>query len=215
MLGPVLLTGAAVLLLALLARQLRQPSGWFGRRVMASLLNEGNRDLLDSALDAVAAAAGTRVADVGFGGGYTLDRLASLDHPNRFVGVEISESMIAAARARGDAFLLYLADAAALPFRDASLDRVLSVNTIYFWPDPARVLAEMNRVLRPGGRVVLGYRARTVLRLSPVTWFGFRLYSDEKVEQLLKDAGFAADIRMPRRAERIVVGTKAGGLVTD
>jgi hypothetical protein len=63
--------------------------------------------------------------------------------------------------------------------------------------------------------VVLGYRARTVLRLNPVTWFGFRLYGDEKVEQLLKDAGFAVDIRMPRRAERIVVGTKAGGLVTD
>jgi ubiquinone/menaquinone biosynthesis C-methylase UbiE len=212
MLAPLLLLAAAVLLVALMARQLRKPSGWFGRRVMASLLNEGNRDLLDSALDAAEATPGATVVDVGFGGGYTLERLAPLVRPERVAGVEISESMISALRARtGDAFDLHLADAAALPFPDASFDRVLSVNTIYFWPDPARVLAEMSRVLRPGGRLVLGYRSKAFLRMNPLSWFGFRLHNDARVTRLLEDAGFAAEIRTPRRAERIAVGTKRPG----
>jgi len=205
-----LLIGLAALLLAFLARQLRRPSGWFGRRVMASLLNEGNRALLDAALDAVAPAPGFRVLDVGFGGGYTLERLAPLVSPQRVAGVELSEAMIAAVRQRcGDAFDLRLADAAALPFPEGSFDVVLSVNTIYFWPDPARVLAEMSRVLVPGGRLVLGYRSRFFLRMNPLTWFGFRLHSDRRVEQLLEEAGFAAAVRPARLEERIAVGTRA------
>jgi SAM-dependent methyltransferase len=198
------------LLLALMARQLARPSGWFGRRVMASLLNEGNRALLDAALEAAAPTPGARVLDVGFGGGYTLERLAPLVRPQRVAGVELSEAMIAAVRQRcGDAFDLRLADAAALPFPEASFDVVLSVNTIYFWPDPAGVLAEMHRVLKPGGRLVLGYRSRRILRMDPLTWFGFRLHSDRRVQQLLEEAGFAAAIRTPRSEEKIAVGTRA------
>jgi arsenite methyltransferase len=205
-----LLIGLAALLLAFLARQLRRPSGWFGRRVMASLLNTGNRDLLDSALEVAAPTPGKKVVDVGFGGGYALSRLAPLVSPERVAGVDISAAMISAVRSHsGDAYDLHLADAVTLPFPDASFDVVLSVNTIYFWPDPARVLAEAKRVLKPGGRLVLGYRSRAVLRVNPVTWFGFRLYSDRRVETLLQEAGFTAEIRRPRRQERIAVGTKA------
>ena len=210
MLPLLFLIGFAAVALAFLARQLRRPSGWFGRRVMVSLLNEGNRALLDSALDVAAPTPGARVVDVGFGGGYTLERLAPLVSPERAVGVEISETMISAVRHRsGDAYDLHLADAAALPFPEASFDLVLSVNTIYFWPDPARVLAETKRVLKPGGRLVLGYRSGAILRMNPVTWFGFRLYGDRRVGRMLEEAGFTAEIRAPRLEERIAVGTKA------
>jgi arsenite methyltransferase len=209
MLAPLLPIALAALALAFMARQLRRPSGWFGQKVMASLLNEGNRALLDSVVDVAAPAPGARVVDVGFGGGHTLDRLAPLVSPRRVAGVEISEAMIAAVRQRaGDAYDLHRADAAALPFPEGSVDLVLSVNTIYFWPEPARVLAEMHRVLKPGGRLVLGYRSAAVLRMHPVTWFGFRLYGDKKTRTLLEEAGFTAQIRTPRPSERIAVGTK-------
>jgi SAM-dependent methyltransferase len=208
-LAVLLLLALLVLLLALMAAQLRRPTGWFGRRVMAALLNEGNKALLDAALDTAAPRAGSRVLDVGFGGGYTLERVAPVVAPERVAGVELSEAMIAAVRDRcGDAFDLRLADAAALPFPDASFDVVLSVNTIYFWPDPTRVLAEMTRVLKPGGRVVLGYRSGLVFRMTPLTWFGFRLHGDRRIGQLLEEAGLAAAIRAPRSDERIAVGTR-------
>jgi arsenite methyltransferase len=210
MLTPVFLVALAALFFAFLSRQLRRPSGWFGRRVMAPLLNEGNRDLLDSVLEVAAPTPGTRAVDVGFGGGYTLGRLAPLVSPERVAGVEISEAMISAVRQHsGDAYELHLADAASLPFPESSVDLVLSVNTIYFWPDPARALAEMRRVLRPGGRLVLGYRSRLFLRLHPASWFGFRLYGDGTVGSLLEEAGFRAEIRTPRPTERIAVGTRA------
>lgn len=67
----------------------------------------------------------------------------------------------------------------------------------------------MNRVLKPGGRLVLGYRSRFFPRMNPLTWFGFRLHSDRRVEQLLEEAGFAAAIRAARLEERIAVGTRA------
>jgi arsenite methyltransferase len=130
--------------------------------------------------------------------------------PERVAGVELSDAMMAAVRDRsGDAFDLRLADAAALPFPEASFDVVLSVNTIYFWPDPARVVAEMTRVLKPGGRVVLGYRSGLVFRMTPLTWFGFRHHGDRGVARLLEGAGLTPAIRAPRSDERIAVGTKA------
>ncbi len=51
------------------------------------------------------------------------------------------------------------ADAADLPFRDALFDRAFAVNSFQFWPDPARSLREIARVLAPGGRLALTQRA--------------------------------------------------------
>jgi arsenite methyltransferase len=204
-----LVVAALACLLALLAAQLRKPRGWFGRRVMAPFLNEGNKTLLDAALGALAVVSGERVLDVGFGGGYTLERLAHVVGSGNVAGVELSEAMIDAVRARcGDVFDLRLADAAALPFPDACFDAVLSVNTIYFWGDPARVLAEVARVVGPGGRLVIGYRSWLFLAVSPIAWFGFRLRSDRRVAELVRQAGFTAQIRRGRTGERLGGGTK-------
>jgi hypothetical protein len=56
------------------ARQLRHPSGWAGRRWMARFFNDGNRTMLDAAVEAMDARAGERIVDVGFGGGYAPSR---------------------------------------------------------------------------------------------------------------------------------------------
>jgi arsenite methyltransferase len=193
-----------------LSRQLGRPTGWFGRRVMGKMLNRGNQRLLDDAVDVLAPHSGERVVDVGFGGGHALDLIRGRVLPARPAGVDVSVVMVEQGRERwGDGVDLHLADVAAMPFQDASVDGLLSVNTIYFWPDPAAALREIRRVLRPGGRLVLGVRRKAILLLSPVTWFGFRLYSVRQLEQLLHAAGFSTEVREKARGELIVTGRPA------
>jgi arsenite methyltransferase len=204
----------ALLLLVVLAaffygmsKQLGRPSGWVGRRVMGKALNRGNQRFLDAAVEALAPTAGEFIADVGFGGGHALDLIRQRVAPARPAGVEISAAMIEAGRERwGDAVDLRLADVVSMPFDDASCDGLLSVNTLYFWPDPGAALREIRRVLRPGGRAVLGIRRKAFLLLSPVSWFGFRLYSVRQAEGLLRAAGFRVEVKEQVRGELIVIG---------
>ncbi|MGL5911738.1 MAG: class I SAM-dependent methyltransferase, partial [Phycicoccus sp.] len=74
-------------------------------------------------------------------------------------GVDLSPAMLARARPRADALHrtveLREGDAAALPFADRSFDTVVCALALCSIPDPAGALAEMRRVLVPGGRLLL------------------------------------------------------------
>ncbi len=102
---------------------------------------------------------GFRALDVGCGTGADARALAQLVGANgRVVGVDPSETMITQARARsGDDALpveFLRADAAHLNLPDASFDGCYAIRVFQHLEDPRAVLAEMARVLRPGGRVV-------------------------------------------------------------
>jgi SAM-dependent methyltransferase len=115
------------------------------------------------AADAAAAApAGARVLEVGCGPGQLSLRLARR-HGLEVTGVDLDPAMVARARAnvgrRGEAggprpsFLV--GDAAALAFPDGAFDLVVSTLSLHHWADPAAGLAEIGRVLGPGGRVLV------------------------------------------------------------
>ena len=103
-------------------------------------------------------APGLRVLDLGCGWGY--GTLWANGQGCATAGVDLGQDQLAWARARldpGGRLGLTRADAAALPFRDASFDRAISVEMLehVFRPDRPRVLAEIARVLKPGGRLSL------------------------------------------------------------
>lgn len=180
-------------LIWIFGRQLRHPSGWFGRFWIAPLLNSGNRKLLDASLKCLDARAAERVADIGFGGGYSIDQLIPLVKPERPIGVEVSEMMVDLGGEKWDDKVeMYLAAVSEMPLSEGSLDAVLTVNTIYFWSDPVTALKEIRRVLKPEGRLVLAVGKAWAMRLSPITWFSFRLYSEKQLRALLEKAGFDA-----------------------
>jgi ubiquinone/menaquinone biosynthesis C-methylase UbiE len=89
--------------------------------------------------------------DVGCGLGDEVRAIA--EHGGRAVGVDSSEALIAEARRRSDHEFL-VADAHELPFEDGTFDGVRVERTLQHVEDPAKVVAEMLRVTRPGGRVV-------------------------------------------------------------
>ena len=97
-----------------------------------------------------------RVLEVGVGTGRNLPCYAS---DVELIALDLSPAMLARAQARardlGRAVDLRVADAECLPFADASFDTVLATLTLCSIPDDLTAVAEMARVLRPGGRLVL------------------------------------------------------------
>jgi ubiquinone/menaquinone biosynthesis C-methylase UbiE len=100
--------------------------------------------------------AGTSVLDIPCGGGFALRGLSS-GQPVRYVAADISPYMLERAREEArrmqalDAIEFVEADVTALQFDDASFDLCVTYNGLHCLPDPRAALAELARVLRPGG----------------------------------------------------------------
>lgn len=180
--------------LTALARQLGEPTGFAGR-VVGRLLNRGNRSVVVAAVAATDCRPGALVADIGFGGGVGLDLLLECDG-TMVHGVEMSETMLAQAKRRfSDPVLsgrlqLYAGRMESLPLEDSALDAIISTNTIYFVADLAAALRELARVLRPGGRLVLGVGDPHQMAKMPFTRHGFRLRPIDEIVQVIREAGF-------------------------
>jgi ubiquinone/menaquinone biosynthesis C-methylase UbiE len=177
-----------------IARQLANPHGLLGELV-ARLMNRSNGLMNRRAIELLDIAGRHRVLEVGFGGGVTLGALLKLAPDGAVYGLDPSPSMIARAtssyRSELAGGLLHLAEgsAEALPWPDESFDRVLSVNTLYFWRDRERVVSEIRRVLAPGGKLTLGYRPPEVLRKLSISRHGFQLVEEDELLRLLDQAG--------------------------
>ncbi len=98
---------------------------------------------------------GDRVLDVGCGSGSLAGVLVELMARSEVVGVDPASSSIEyAARQLADPRVRFeVGDAQNLPYPNASFDQCLSLLVVNHVPDPSRVVAEMRRVTRPGGRV--------------------------------------------------------------
>jgi SAM-dependent methyltransferase len=137
--------------------------------------------------------AGHRALDVGCGIGDVVVDLASTVAPGVCaIGVDCSETMVSAARVRaeaaGTAIDFVVGDARTLAFGDASFDAVNCERVLQHLDDPESAIAEMARVLVPGGRLMLG---------EP-DWDGLFIDTDdEATTHAVRDA-LVARLRNPR-----------------
>ena len=113
------------------------------------------------------------------------------------VGVDPSPAMLVHAAARGIEVVEGVAEH--LPFAGGSFDHALVVTTLCFVDSPTQMLAEARRVLKPGGRLVIGFVDRestlgqnyVVHQAESVFYREATFYSAHEVERLLPEAGFA------------------------
>src|SRR5215213_3976067 len=110
-------------------------------------------------LDVLGLKPGEHILDVGPGPGhYAFEMASAVGDTGRVVGVDNAENSLENARRRCAGLAnvsFHLGDAAALPFAEAAFDAAISTQTFEYLPDVGAALAELFRVLKPGGRVLI------------------------------------------------------------
>jgi len=197
-----------------IARQLSRPTGFFGR-IMGRLMNRHNAKLNAYAVRQLELTPSDRILEIGFGGGVTLPSLIA---GAAFVGgVDRSRDMVRRAKARfSEAVSAGRADfregnVEELPFEASSFGKVCTVNTVYFWSSLDAGFAEIQRVLLPGGRVVVGFLPKERMDTMSFPTDIFTSRSPEDVIAALREAYFK-NIRIerpePTTAWNVVVATR-------
>ena len=143
------------------------------------------------------------VGDLGCGTGQVSAALAPF--VAHVIGVDSSAAMLQAARKRLQAHGnvdLRRGDLEALPIDDARLDAATVMLVLHHVPEPARALADVARVLKPGGRLVLvdmlPHDRENYRQQMGHVWLGF---SEDQTERMLNDAGFERTRVVPLPAD--------------
>lgn len=178
-------------------RQLAKPSGLFGRLFMTRWLDKANAGMNALTLKVLALDSDDRLLELGFGGGHLLEHVLVNRRCAFVAGVDVSHDMVKHASRRFRSYIksgkaeIRHGNIEAIPYDDGAFTTLCSVNTLYFWQNAIRALAECRRVLKAGGRFVLCFNAKSEMARWPGHVHGFTLYELAEVHALLTAAGFS------------------------
>lgn len=189
-----------------LASQLCRPSGLIGKYIIGSLWNKRNAALNDDTFACLDLNVEDCVLDIGFGGGYLLERILSTVEQGMVAGTDVSPIMVKNGQRRWREAIaagkvdLRSGKAEALPFPDGRFSKVCSVNSIFYWNDVCQGIAEMFRVLREEGKAVITFTCKKDLDQKWFVRYGVKAYNDDEVRKMMADAGFG-EIELKRNRD--------------
>src|SRR5947208_2225054 len=143
--------------------RLREEFNQWAKQGKGEEMEQHHLNITEKTLRMMDLRAGERVLDLGCGAGWATRLLARLvgEGPEGFgqvVGLDISDEMIRRARAASRDFenVMYVwGSAQQIPWEENFFEKVLSVESFYYYPDQDRVLAELFRVMAPKGRLYI------------------------------------------------------------
>ena len=139
-------------------RKLQQEFNEWAAAGRGDAMEDHHSDITDQTLALMNFKPTDRVLDLGCGTGWASRRLARLVPEGEVVGIDVADEMLRRAEqaSSGIANVRYLwGSAEKIPAADNSFDKVLSVESFYYYADQGKALDELRRVIAPGGRLFI------------------------------------------------------------
>ncbi|WP_363315504.1 class I SAM-dependent methyltransferase [uncultured Chryseobacterium sp.] len=179
--------------LKILAQHLAHPEGEKGIEI-GEMMNATNIGMTLESIQALLIEDHEHILEIGHGNAGHVKSILNRAQNIQYTGIDISETMHREALKLNGAFrdqadfMLY--DGEKLPFEDKTFDKIFTVNTVYFWKQPAEYLNEIYRVLKRTGTFVLTFGQRDFMEKLPFTQFGFTLYNTDEMEEVVSKSYF-------------------------
>jgi ubiquinone/menaquinone biosynthesis C-methylase UbiE len=139
-------------------RKLQQEFNEWAAAGRGDAMEDHHSDITDQTLGLMDFKPTDRVLDLGCGTGWASRRLARMVPEGEVVGIDVADEMLRRAEqaSSGIANVRYLwGSAEKIPAADNSFDKVLSVESFYYYADQGKALDELRRVIAPGGRLFI------------------------------------------------------------
>jgi ubiquinone/menaquinone biosynthesis C-methylase UbiE len=177
----------------ILARNLANPEGEKGIET-GEMMNATNIGMTLESVQALLIEDNEHILEIGHGNAGHVKSILNRAQNIRYTGIDISQTMHQEALKLNEAFKdqvdFVLYEGEKLPFEDKTFDKILTVNTVYFWKQPVDYLNEIYRVLKKSGTFVLTFGQRDFMEKLPFTRFGFTLYNTGKMEETVSKSYF-------------------------
>jgi len=179
------------------SKQARKPSGIFGQLFMSKIFDIGNIFLNTFMKEMLSLENTDYVLEIGFGTGKLISEMADIVNKGLIEGIDFSETMVAIAQKRNKKYIdkgkiiIKQGDFEKTSYNDNSFDKICSANTIYFWKHPDNYIKKISKILKPGGKLVLGFADKEYLQRKKLSRNIFQFYSKDDIKQLLKRNGFS------------------------
>ena len=179
----------------------RKPEGDYGV-AMLHRMNESHYELTGWALGYLDVKEKDDVLDIGCGGGMTLKRMSAMVGDGHLIGIDYSPVAVKESLRMNSEDVLsgkmeVLNNAVEkMPFANDRFDKIITVESFYFWPNPEENLKEVYRVLRKGGRFMIVAEVYDKPDMSEkhreeIEKYNLTNPTKERFEEMLKAAGFS------------------------
>ena len=198
-----------------LANQLSCPNGDVGK-ALGTTMHETNIGMIRAAIELLTIEDEQSILELGHGNAAHLSEILEKASNLRYTGLELSGTMQEEAMRLNHSFVeasvatFYCYDGKRIPFEANQFDRIMTVNTIYFWQNTLAVFKDLYRVLNVGGVLAVAYANKDFMQNLPFVKGNFKLFDESALRKIVAQTKFHW-IESIRKTE--FVKSKTGELV--
>ena len=191
------MTALRTLWSAYIDRQHRYPTGLVGQIIGERMVRQHAPETAWS-IALLELQPADHVLEIGCGAGRGLALALKHGLNQRIIGVDLSATMIASAARRNDAarthgqLSLLRADIVALPFHERHFDKIVSIHTFYFWPNPRAIVDQIVALLADGGRFVTTFATARTAPTGERTYWPLHERAQALASELNQERGIRA-----------------------